>query len=75
VSLAFGPHRELLIGEVLHVHVRAGVVDPKTLSVDFAALRPVGRLAGNGYARQRDIFELKRITYAEWRAKNGKASP
>lgn len=71
VSLAFGPHRELLVGEVLGVHTRAGIVDPATLSVDFAALRPVGRLAGNGYARQRDTFELERITYAEWKRRVG----
>jgi flavin reductase (DIM6/NTAB) family NADH-FMN oxidoreductase RutF len=69
VALAFGPQRELLIGEVLGVHVRSGVVDPATLNVDFAALRPVGRLCGNAYARQRDMFELRRTTYAEWRAK------
>jgi hypothetical protein len=72
VGLAFGPQRELLIGEVLGVHVREGIVDPATLNVDFAALRPVGRLCGNAYARQRDMFELKRITYAEWRAKRSK---
>ena len=69
VGLAFGPQRELLIGEVIGVHVREGIVDPATLNVDFAALRPVGRLCGNMYARQRDMFELKRISYAEWRAK------
>ena len=40
VGLAFGPQRELLIGEVLGVHVREGIVDPATLNVDFAALRP-----------------------------------
>jgi flavin reductase (DIM6/NTAB) family NADH-FMN oxidoreductase RutF len=73
VGLAFGPQRELLIGEVLGVHVREGIVDPETFNVDFAALRPVGRLCGNMYARQRDMFELKRITYAEWCAKRGKA--
>ncbi len=69
VVLTFGPGRELVVGEVVGVHARAGVVDPETLSVDFAALRPVGRLAGNGYARQGDRFELRRMTYAEWRAK------
>ena len=69
VGLAFGPQRELLIGEVIGVHVREGIVDPATLNVDFAALRPVGRLCGNMYARQRDMFELKRISYAEWRAR------
>jgi len=71
VGLMFGARRELLIGEVLGVHVRPGIVDPDTLNVDFAALRPVGRLSGNGYARQRDTFELRRITYAEWRARRG----
>ena len=69
VGMAFGPQRELLIGEVLGVHVREGIVDPATLNVDFAAMRPVGRLCGNMYARQRDMFELKRVTYAQWRAK------
>jgi len=68
VALAFGPQRELLIGEVLGVHVREGIVDPATLNVDFAALAPVGRLCGSAYARQRDRFELKRISYAQWRA-------
>lgn len=69
VALAFGPGRELIVGEVLGVQARAGIVDPATLSVDFDALRPVGRLAGNGYARQGDRFEMRRLTYAEWRAK------
>jgi flavin reductase (DIM6/NTAB) family NADH-FMN oxidoreductase RutF len=74
VGLAFGPQRELLIGEVLAVHVREGIVDPATLNVDFAALAPVGRLCGSAYARQRDRFELKRISYAEWRAGRRRAS-
>jgi flavin reductase (DIM6/NTAB) family NADH-FMN oxidoreductase RutF len=73
VGLAFGPQRELLIGEVLGVHVREGIVDPVTLNIDFAALAPVGRLCGNMYARQRDMFELKRISYVEWRARRGKS--
>jgi flavin reductase (DIM6/NTAB) family NADH-FMN oxidoreductase RutF len=73
VGLAFGPQRELLIGEVLGVHARDGIVEPATLNVDFAALAPVGRLCGNMYARQRDMFELKRVTYAEWRKTRRKA--
>ena len=68
MGLAFGAQRELLIGEVLAAHVREGIVDEATLNVDFAALAPVGRLCGSAYARQRDRFELKRVTYAEWRA-------
>jgi flavin reductase (DIM6/NTAB) family NADH-FMN oxidoreductase RutF len=68
LGLAFGAQRELLIGEVVAAHVREDIVDPATLNVDFAALAPVGRLCGNAYARQRDRFELKRMSYAEWRA-------
>jgi flavin reductase (DIM6/NTAB) family NADH-FMN oxidoreductase RutF len=69
VGMAFGLGRELILGEVLGVYARTGVVDPATLSVDFDALRPVGRLAGNGYARQGDRFEMRRLTHAEWKAK------
>jgi flavin reductase (DIM6/NTAB) family NADH-FMN oxidoreductase RutF len=69
VVLTFGPGRELIVGEVVSVHARAGIVDAETLSVDFDALRPVGRLAGNGYARQGDRFEMRRMTHAEWRGK------
>ena len=67
VSLAFGPHRERLVGEVLRLHARNGLIDPERLRVT-EAYRPVGRLFGNGYARQRDRFELNRESYAEWSA-------
>lgn len=65
VSLAFGPHRELLVGEVTAFHARAGLLDPETLRVDFAAYRPLGRLFGDLYTRQSDVFALKRRTPAE----------
>jgi flavin reductase (DIM6/NTAB) family NADH-FMN oxidoreductase RutF len=69
VSLAFGPQRELLVGEVVRLHAREGLVDPQRLRVDADAYHPVGRLFADGYARQRDRFDLKRETYEEWRAK------
>jgi flavin reductase (DIM6/NTAB) family NADH-FMN oxidoreductase RutF len=59
VSLAFGPGRELLVGEALHVHARAGLLDADTLRVDFERYRPVGRLFGDLYTRQRDVFALR----------------
>lgn len=67
VSLAFGAHRELLVGEVLRLHAREGMIDPYLLRVTDA-YRPVGRLFGEAYARQRDRFELKRESFAEWSA-------
>jgi flavin reductase (DIM6/NTAB) family NADH-FMN oxidoreductase RutF len=71
VSLAFGPQRELLVGEVIRLHAREGLIDPTRLRVDADAYHPVGRLFGDGYARQRDRFDLTRGTYEEWRAKRG----
>ncbi|MCZ8374452.1 MAG: flavin reductase family protein [Beijerinckiaceae bacterium] len=65
MSLAFNASRELLIGEVTGLHARAGVLDTGTLRVDFAAYRPVGRLFGDLYTRQTEIFALKRRTPEE----------
>jgi hypothetical protein len=33
---------------------------------------PWAPLCGNLYARQRDRFELKRVSYAQWRKARGK---
>jgi len=59
-SLSFGPQRELLVGEVLHFHARAGLFDRASMRIDAEAYAPIGRLHGELYARQRDRFELKR---------------
>ncbi|HRK17806.1 MAG TPA: flavin reductase family protein [Hyphomicrobiaceae bacterium] len=67
VSLAFTNTRELLIGEVVAVHGRAGHVDPATFYIDDSVYRPVGRLAGSAYCRQGETFKLPRMTYEEWR--------
>ena len=74
VALAFGPGRELLVGEVLRIHARAGLVDEGALRVtdDY---HPVGRLHGDLYARQRDRFALERETYADWSARRGAVAP
>jgi flavin reductase (DIM6/NTAB) family NADH-FMN oxidoreductase RutF len=71
VSLAFSPTRELLIGEVVRIHARAGLVDPKTLRVSMSDYKPVGRMFGDGYSRQNDRFDLRRDNYAGWLAKQG----
>lgn len=65
LSLAFGPHRELLIGRVLHVHVRPQIMDA-AFNLDLAAYRPVGRLFANLYARQGDVFALERLSHEDW---------
>ena len=66
VSLSFGPHRELLVGERLRIHARSGLVDPATLRVSLDAYKPVGRMFANDYARQSDRFEMTRDSYEDW---------
>lgn len=66
VALAFGAGRELMVGEVLRLHAREGMLDLDRMRIDAAAYRPVGRLFGNGYARQNDRFEMKREGYEAW---------
>jgi flavin reductase (DIM6/NTAB) family NADH-FMN oxidoreductase RutF len=73
MMINIGPNRELLIGEVLGVRARGGIVDPATLRIDFDAYKPVGRLAGSLYARQHDRFALKRQSFEEWQRRNGNA--
>jgi flavin reductase (DIM6/NTAB) family NADH-FMN oxidoreductase RutF len=71
ITLQPGRERYLILGEVLWVHVRDGIVDPVTLRV-APGYAPIGRLFGNGYARTHDRFELPRLTFAEWRARQAK---
>ena len=67
VALAFGPQRELLVGEVLRLHARAGLIDAARLRVDMDAYRPIGRLFGDRYARQGDRFAMERESFEAWR--------
>jgi flavin reductase (DIM6/NTAB) family NADH-FMN oxidoreductase RutF len=49
----------LVIGEVLHIHVDESVLAGGD-KINLAALKPVGRLAGGGYVRVTDVFEMAR---------------
>jgi len=71
VSLAFGPGRELLVGEVLRIHAREGLVDAANMYVDLTAYRPIGRLFGNLYTYQRESFAMDRETHSQWSARVG----
>ncbi len=66
VTLQPGPERYIVLGEVLMLHVKDGIVDPERLHVDRDVYAPIGRLFGGGYVRTRERFEMPRITYAEW---------
>jgi flavin reductase (DIM6/NTAB) family NADH-FMN oxidoreductase RutF len=55
VSMAFGPHRELLIAEAVAMHAREGLVDPETLRVEWGADYPLARLYADRYGRVEEI--------------------
>jgi flavin reductase (DIM6/NTAB) family NADH-FMN oxidoreductase RutF len=71
VGLAFAPGRELLVGEVLRIHARPGLVDTANMYVDFDAYRPIGRLFGNLYSYQREPFTMVREDHSQWSSRNG----
>jgi flavin reductase (DIM6/NTAB) family NADH-FMN oxidoreductase RutF len=64
--LTFSPTREMVIGEVVHIHARAGLVDERTKRVSLTDYKPVGRLFANDYSRQNERFSMTRESYAEW---------
>ncbi|HXH11917.1 MAG TPA: flavin reductase family protein [Alphaproteobacteria bacterium] len=54
-----GPH-SLVLGEIVHFHIRDDLYNSKTGRIDMYKLHPVGRLAGELYTHVHDIFEMKR---------------
>jgi flavin reductase (DIM6/NTAB) family NADH-FMN oxidoreductase RutF len=72
VTLQPGPERYIVLGEVLLLHVRDGIVDPERLRVDRDGYAPIGRLFGGGYVKTHDRFELPRISYPQWLARQGR---
>lgn len=66
-SVDLGDNRSIEIGEVLHAHVRDGLVDPEKFHVDSRALRLIARMQNPGwYARTTDMFQMRRLSPEEW---------
>jgi flavin reductase (DIM6/NTAB) family NADH-FMN oxidoreductase RutF len=53
-----GTAREIVLGEVVHIHARDGLIDPVNKRVSEDDYRPVGRLYGTRYCTTRQRFEL-----------------
>lgn len=68
VTLNLGKSREIILGEVLAMHARPGLVNDR-FHVDAAALDAIGRMGGHGYCRSNGAFDLPSMTEAEWRAR------
>lgn len=56
--IEFGPEREMVVGEILVVHARAGVIDPASKRISEEAYHPVGRLFASRYCTTRQRFNL-----------------
>lgn len=70
VSLSLGTrNRNLVVGEIQHIHIRDGAVDAR-LHVDVDKLDLVGRLHGvDWYVTMRDRFQAPRQTLDTWRTR------
>ena len=55
--IEFGPEREMVVGEILLIHTRDGVVDPATKRISDDYL-PIGRLYASRYCTTRQRFSL-----------------
>jgi flavin reductase (DIM6/NTAB) family NADH-FMN oxidoreductase RutF len=71
-TLEVSVKRHLVIGSVVRLHARPGIVDPERLHVNLDAYKPVARLFGDLYARLGEKFALKRRSFAEWQADNSR---
>lgn len=56
--IEFGSDRELVIGEILHIHAREGIVDPVSKRVSEQNYHPIGRLFASRYCTTRQRFDL-----------------
>ena len=66
MTIEVGKAREIVLGQVLGIHIRAGIVDPARLHVDQIKMDAIGRLGGHGYARTRDQFDIKTPSVGEY---------
>ena len=63
----------IVVGEVLHFHLRDDLLDRERMRIHTDRLRAVGRMHGGGwYTRTSDLFQMARSSVEEWeRRKKG----
>jgi len=74
LTLEVGRSREIILGKVLAVFLREGLVDRASKYVDQRGMDAIGRMGGHGYARTRDYFDLPTMTVSEWQQQKGNVS-
>jgi flavin reductase (DIM6/NTAB) family NADH-FMN oxidoreductase RutF len=66
MTIEVGKAREIVLGQVLGIHIRADLVDAARLHVDQIKMDAIGRLGGHGYARTRDQFDIRTLSVGEY---------
>jgi flavin reductase (DIM6/NTAB) family NADH-FMN oxidoreductase RutF len=70
-TLEIGRSRQIILGEIVHAHFHADVVDAERLRVDPAKLDAVARLGGSTCSTIRDRFDMETPALADWLAGKG----
>lgn len=74
-TLHIGENR-VIIGEVVALYIADQFIDSERLYVDSPALDLIGRMGGGGgYTDTSGVFELARLSFAEWQQQSEKATP
>jgi flavin reductase (DIM6/NTAB) family NADH-FMN oxidoreductase RutF len=68
VTLELGKSRQIILGEIVHAHYRADVIDTDRMIIDPARLDAIARLAGDICSTIRDRFEMKAPGFESWGA-------
>ena len=65
----------IVLGQVVAMHVKDQFIDPAGPYILAEELHAIGRMNGTGaYVKTRDaFFNMRRVTYEEWKAKSGEA--
>ncbi len=66
IMLQINENRELAIGEILYMHARDDLIDPKTLKLNLLKYNIVGRLYGDLYTPVTETFSYTRLSHSEW---------
>ncbi len=80
MTLDISHSREIVLGEVVGLHLRSDTVDLSNFHVDPARLDAIGRMGGHGYVRTHETFTLPTMTVTDWESRrvavrsNGAAS-
>ncbi len=64
--------RNLFIGRIVELHVRDGIIDPKTLRRNDGVFKPVGRLYANRYCKLGEEIAFDNNQYVEAMTRMGR---